>query len=559
MTFDDLISRRLFRIPEYQRAYSWRRKERNDLFDDIMEVANGNAESHFMATVVALRREKRQIVTDEFQTVDIVDGQQRLTTLIILLKAIEKGLEQSDADEQGVKKWIQGLLVKGDQLSLLLLRSNHDSRHLLADYLRSGQIDAQGELNTIAERALIDGMADCESFVTKWAKDRALLDLAALIKNKLAFILHEITDEATVYTVFEVLNSRGLEVPWIDRLKSTLMGVAFQDDLGNRGEIIDELHDIWKKIYRTIGLKQGLGTEALRFAATLKSPNRISKVYSEEVSVSKLKDLCEGKAKGSIDVSRWMLKVVKAVDRLLSQERRARAVTRISHARFLAVSIDLQNWEPKVIEQLLSDWERVSFRIFGFYLKDARTMVGNYVRLAYDVNQGAASNDVRKRILRLGAQYPIDRLDTKLRDTNCYEDWQEELRYVLFRYEEHLAADLGVETTQDQWIRIWESSAAKSIEHIQPQSLGSPMAHGKEIFVHRLGNLTILPPGLNSKLGNRLPEKKCIDYRNSGLLGANQVAEEIMTLIQNGESWNRSAVEKRENTIIDWIMEKWKD
>jgi hypothetical protein len=57
------------------------------------------------------------------------------------------------------------------------------------------------------------------------------------VKNRLTFIFHELDDEATVYTVFEVLNSRGLAVPWFDRLKSLLMGIAFEHGSGNKSEV----------------------------------------------------------------------------------------------------------------------------------------------------------------------------------------------------------------------------------------------------------------------------------------------------------------------------------
>jgi uncharacterized protein with ParB-like and HNH nuclease domain len=83
-TFADLVSKRLFRIPEYQRAYSWKSKHREDLFDDISKLRSKPVgTTHSMATVVGLQRERQTIQTDEYTRLDIVDGQQRLTTLIL--------------------------------------------------------------------------------------------------------------------------------------------------------------------------------------------------------------------------------------------------------------------------------------------------------------------------------------------------------------------------------------------------------------------------------------------------------------------------------------------
>jgi len=95
VTLDQLFYGRLFRIPQYQRTYSWHRKQRQDLFEDIRRAAE-KERSHFMATVVGLRREKRTIMTKEHQVTEVVDGQQRITTLVLLLRAIAKAIDRSD-------------------------------------------------------------------------------------------------------------------------------------------------------------------------------------------------------------------------------------------------------------------------------------------------------------------------------------------------------------------------------------------------------------------------------------------------------------------------------
>jgi uncharacterized protein with ParB-like and HNH nuclease domain len=121
-----LLDGRLFQIPDYQRAYSWQKRQRQDLFNDI-EEAHRSGREHFMATIVALARKKRVIAADELQVVEIVDGQQRITTIVILLKAVEKQfLENGDESQARAKRDLGDLLVKGDDHSLVLLQTNHD-------------------------------------------------------------------------------------------------------------------------------------------------------------------------------------------------------------------------------------------------------------------------------------------------------------------------------------------------------------------------------------------------------------------------------------------------
>ena len=549
----DLLTKRLFRIPEYQRAYSWQRKQREDLFADIDRIKGDETDrTHFMATMVGLRREKKRIVTDEYQVIDVVDGQQRLTTLIILQKAISKALDPGRSVEKKLAGEIEELLVKPDDHSLLLLQTNHDSSHYFADYLRKGEHPPIKNAVTLADRALLEGIEECEAYVKGWnaGGPGKLLELAAILKNRLTFILHEIQDEAAVYTVFEVLNSRGLPVPWVDRMKSTLMAIAFEAKSGNEVETIKELHHIWRDIYACIGLRQGMSTEALRFAATLRSEEAPRRVLSEIDAVEELRTYCKGDAARALETSKWILEVARAVDGLLKDRRRS-AITKIVHARFLAVAIHLRQLPEPQTESLLREWERVTFRIFGLCAKDSRTKVGDYVRLAWSVlRKKSPVETVAKEVHAIGDDYPIKDAVRELENTDCYQGWQEELRYFLFRYEEHLAHLNGQKYKNEQWQRIWEDSPSSSIEHIFPQSKGVEERHRTKVFVHRLGNLVLLEPGLNSKLSNSDPQSKAAAYVGTGMFVARDVVPHL-------KKWDRAAVEKRERQLIEWAQKEW--
>lgn len=201
---------RLFRIPDYQRAYSWKKRQREDLFKDIQEVHRSQRD-HFMATVVGLARDTRSIDAEKFSVVELVDGQQRVTTLVILLKAIEKALDISKTSEKNIHADLGRLLVKGDDHNLILLQTNHDSSDVFASYVRSGEI-RQDAITTAADENIINAAHECEEFVTHWKYNATLTDLVFIIKNNISMIYHELNDEAIVYRVFEVLNSRGLDV-----------------------------------------------------------------------------------------------------------------------------------------------------------------------------------------------------------------------------------------------------------------------------------------------------------------------------------------------------------
>ena len=168
--------------------------------------------------------------TDDFEIMEVVDGQQRLTTLILLFKAIAQNLDLTHKEEKAQKDELDRLLVKGDDINLPLLQTNHDKSAYFIDYLRKGKVPDLSKATSLADHALANAINRCEGFVAQWAKSgKSLLALSRLLKNRLEFTFHEVGDEALVYTVFEVLNSRGLEVAWLDRTKSALMAIAFED------------------------------------------------------------------------------------------------------------------------------------------------------------------------------------------------------------------------------------------------------------------------------------------------------------------------------------------
>lgn len=548
----DLLNKRLFTIPNYQRSYSWDKRQCQDLFDDMEDVwQEGKSSVHFMATVVCRRLAGGvQLGTDVVTQLDIVDGQQRLTTLIILLNAIRYALAAEDGTQRDAKD-LEDLLVKPHD-DLLLLQTNQDTSHFFENYMRSGEAPEPDTAHTLADRNLLLAIQECRHFVEEWQeKDRRLLDLIALVKNQLTFILHEIVDEKTVYTVFEVLNSRGIPVSYLDRLKSILMGLAFKlEENVTQKNLIRDLHRIWGEIYQTIGLRQKESVEALRFAATLYQKTKPSKPLSEQESVDALRGEAID-ARNIRKVAKWLLKVTQACDTVKSSVRQD-AVTQITQARLLAVALHTRDFKTKgETGKLLEVWEKVSFRIYGLHDRDARKSVGDYVRLAWEVvNTNISARSVRTKLLEIGSDYPVLAAIKGLRKNNkWYTDKTDEFRYLMFRYEEHLAKQLRKRVDNVGWELVWSKNANLSIEHISPQS------EAPEDIKHTLGNLMLLPPGRNAQLGKTRPRDKAVSYRETGFYHASEVAD----MLERRSSWTKKACEERERKILEWVREEWAD
>ena len=543
-----LFRDRLFSIPDYQRRYSWTKRERSALFGDIEKLdARGNDSSHYLATVVCLRSGNIVLGVNEFIKLDIVDGQQRLTTLILLLKSIQLQFDSNIENESLYAKEIQELLVKPHSDRLMLLQTNHDTSYRFSNFLKKGETDEPEQAETLADLEILEAIDECKNFVDKWSENGKALDLLTkLILNHLYVVLHEISDEKIVYTVFEVLNSRGLEVSWFDRLKSNLMGRAYELESIDNEELIKTLKNIWGMIYSEVGLHKGLDTEILRYAATLYQNSTPSRPLSERDSVAEFQRRSDS-ANDIETIALFLLTVTRACIKIRSNHR-INAVTRINQARLLAVALHLRsNLEENEKDKLLAQWEKITFRIYGLLKNDARIRVGDYIRLAWKIhNEELPVDDILNDMLAIGADFSIDDAVEKIRnDNNCYEYWQNELRYLMFRYEKHLEESLGRTYSNEQWQKIWLESSSKSIDHIWASS------QAPECVRHNLGNLLIIPPQLNSSLQDSDYQLKRDYYVQTGLLIAQEVAEE--------PNWTENTILNRQTKLLDWIRDEWSD
>jgi hypothetical protein len=493
---------------------------------------------------------------------EVVDGQQRITTLIIMLRAIAKHLATGDD-----KKEVEELLVKRDG-HLLLLQTNNANQALFNEYLRSGKAPEPADVKTHADRNLQSGITECEVFVGEWISEgNTPLNLLRLVKNRLGFVVYDTEDKRSVYTVFEVLNSRGLAVDWLDKCKTALMGRAFETASTQtvQSAAIQELEAKWGNIYRRLALRPVPGQEVLRVTASTRSTVDAGKPLSAELSLAEFKELSNSPAKTQ-EVTDWLYQTADALVRL-EEQRHLGPVINVLQGRVLAVAIMLANQLSKAEKATcLDQWERVTFRVFGLLRKDARTKVGDYIRLSRKIVRGESGAKTEGEILtalkELGQEFPIDyAVNEGLTNKNCYEGFEAECRYLLWRYEEHLAAVAGSEVNKELREAIWNArSAAETIEHIFPQN---PSPHGPwdgklnpgeatEQQVHRIGNLLLLPQRLNSEATrNSFVVKKAAFRKSEGLRTVKEVIQK--------RDWRQFEIEDREKRILKFAKTAWAD
>lgn len=561
-----LFTDRVFRIPKYQRYYSWGDKQRKDLFSDIeLLKERGGDRDHFMATVVCYRTDVvKEIGSKEYRLYDIVDGQQRLTSLILLIKSIHLSL---DAGEE--KDELGKIIVKSDG-NLILLQTNNTNKHIFNKFIRDGEIPNKSDLKTHADRNIYQGIQDCIKFVNKWKeKCGDVLSLLKIVRNRLGFVVYDTDDARVVYSVFEVLNSRGLAVDWLDKCKSSLMGLSYEMAKSDesKNNFIEELNDLWGNIYQEIANYSIPGQEILRVTATLYTGNESGKPQKSESALSSLKNLCNT-PEDTIKVSNHILEVAKT---LVSLQTNAPLgpVTNILQARVLAVAISLtDSISEKEKDRVLKQWEKVTFRIYGIFGKDARSKVGDYVRLANKImnKSGGASrySEIMSSVRDIGSDYQISKaIDEGLKNKDVYDGNQEVVRYILWCYEEYLAirSGKGGIVNEEFKSQIWQArSLNESIEHIMPQNPEPGGAWDGKVeaekdygrVVNGIGNLILLPQMLNNEAKRQgFLAKKNVYSKSEGL----RMVKEIMEY----SDWSQTEIEKREKKILEWVSDEWAD
>lgn len=530
-----------------------------DLLDDLKRLSlkpHDSASHHFMATIVCFSTGRtEQVKTEQYGIYEVVDGQQRITTLALMFKALEQRL-----DDIETKSSLGKLLVKNDN-NLLLLQANNANQYVFNRYIREGVKPEISADSHQSDRRLASAIEQIEKFLDEWADGGELLALTSLLKNRLGFVVYDTEDKWSVHSIFESLNSRGLAVDWIDKAKSVLMGVAFEKAEPRRVDhLVDELHLLWSKIYENLVRVPRDGEDILRIAATFFTMGVVAKTLSSEDSIARLREFCDSADK-TLTASLWLKDVADKMMELRSDLTR-HPIAAISQARVLAISImmaaDLTDAERgSALEQL----ERVTFRIYGLYNHDARKKQNDYIRLATRIRHRESGYETYAEIMdklrQLGAGYPVDKaVEAYLKEPN-YEH-PEDCRYLLWRYEEYLAEERKALVNVEMKKQIWsERSAQQTLEHILPQGFDKTL--GWKIFddakarkiMDRLGNLILLPPHLNREGSNKAFSDKVPTYK--------KVLLHSMRELTCLDIWNVRSFEARQKRLKAFICLKFGD
>jgi uncharacterized protein with ParB-like and HNH nuclease domain len=215
----------VFRIPGYQRPYAWTTEQAQELLDDLltfMQAAGGPVEEmppYFLGSIVLIKAETAP-------EADVVDGQQRLTTLTILLAAIRACVSEPSASDVTRLIYEKGSTILGakDRFRLTLRERDCD---FFQTYIQKE--DGISKLLNLADE-LTDSQKNIRTnallYTTSLSKipEAEQLRLAQFAVTRCYLVVVSTPDLDSAYRIFSVLNSRGLDLSPTDILKSEVIG-----------------------------------------------------------------------------------------------------------------------------------------------------------------------------------------------------------------------------------------------------------------------------------------------------------------------------------------------
>lgn len=284
-SLNELFKNNIFRIPNYQRGYSWERKQLEDFWEDLNNLPNNR--EHYIGMIslkeltsleneeeLKLWNDASWLLNRDYHAYHVVDGQQRITTIIILIQVIIELYRQMN-----INKRDDEIIINDTRLSEIaeqyLVKYKPNSGDLIATYLFGYEVDKPSDdylKNRILNPNYV-GEVD-ESFYTLnldnakeyfkekindlYARTKDFTEIECIFRkvtNKLMFNIYKISKNFNVNVAFETMNNRGKKLSNLELLKNRLIYLTLLMNLDKDEEkaLVNKINEAWKTIYAYLG------------------------------------------------------------------------------------------------------------------------------------------------------------------------------------------------------------------------------------------------------------------------------------------------------------------
>lgn len=577
LDLDGVIEKGVFEIPSYQRGYAWQERQLKDFWNDLEHVSKLGNKFHYMHSLT-LRELENEFESSAFE---IIDGQQRLATSLILLGLLAKITQNKDP-----------------KYSLINLEPILSYKYYGLSEAFRAITEEEKDLKAFKTSFYAKNLIDAYAFFQEKISDTPIEVLEkmfdALIKKMLFSVVELNDDRIDPFSSFETINNRGKDLSTLELLKNRLHFVAHkicdEEDLEN---LQNEINDTYTRIYHDLRQFEDAHLESFlkHFVAYYYGENskfkerllntafdahkKYDDLYDEYEKIDDLlfylsysskvwhflHTLDEKSITLIVDDNRKLeMEITPKMHNLLEKMRRLNA---LSDNAFLPLLLSLltiqlvgrsaneQPYTTQELEGLLEYLERFGFLIYGVAGKN--TAKNEWIELAFIAFRAYRYGEenivienlptLEKSFFNRQGNSGLELLEESIhskKNTEKWYQWGKALNYLLYEYELYH----NPETTLNF------DSSLESIEHILPQNPDQGYSAKEKSWaknphiVHALGNLLLIPKNANSSLSNKPFDEKRKQYLK-GSYSEKEVAKNA--------SFGVAQIKERSEKLLDFL------
>lgn len=577
VTASTLLRDGIYEVPDYQRNYAWEEQQLRDFWEDVTGILP--ASEHYTGTVIVKKLEDLTRLGKAFGRFELVDGQQRLATIVILLAAICDQLRTRTSDEATqTAANVLADYVHDATTDTYKVRLNHGDDAFLKDVIlrRDPQEMVGREPSTQSEVRLLGAKRYFSSRVANTSEPE-LQDLIGKVLSGLRFTRFQVGTDAEAGLIFEVTNNRGRPLNQLDKIKNYLMYVSYK---AGDPQLATEINDAWAEVFRNMLGSGGLGEDHMlryhwvmrtgepkeydvqgKLKARLAPPFlqwHLQEIRSYVDTLKETSYVVRELSNPAGAFPDWTRAQAEAIGVLLQGLQRLRVVA--TFLPLLVASRIALKGDAYLFENVVAACEAFAFRVYKIANRRADTGLSVFARQARQMfsARGASTGqleDATSGVLQAIQTYvgwygSDDTVRAILSEPAIYGGALDgyEIRYLLGEFERWKCAE-----AKEKALR-WPELEKASIEHILPQHPDDMHQwSADELSAHlrvrdSLGNLTLT--FWNSELSNKPFDEKRLKYKESNLRIQRELA-------QRG-TWQEPEILQRRDELINFVLTRWR-
>ncbi|WP_433811339.1 DUF262 domain-containing protein [Flavobacterium johnsoniae] len=616
----EIFNEKFFRIPDFQRGYSWEKPQLDDFWEDIINLKENKI--HYTGLITVEEIKKKDIVAKEkwendFWLFDrgmsayyLVDGQQRLTTSIILIQTILERFTDDEGINFNTKKYWEN--------KFLFQSYGEDYKSYVFGYEKDNPSDEFFKTKILRQKSSSSDKVPEQtlytvnlSFAKKYFESKFeklenenLEEIFKKVTSRLKFNFYEIDEDLDVFVTFETMNNRGKSLSNLELLKNRLIYLTtlLDIDVLLQNRLRNDINESWKTIYEYLGknkFRKMDDDEFLRnhwimfFKYDRSEADSYAKFLLHEkfTSANVLKNKIHFKdIKNYIDslsesVKSWFYLFNPQFSDYSDETKEwLQKLNRLSMSAFPPlIMAAINKCDENKFLPLLKSAEKFIFLVFRVTQRPSNTKNSHFYRSAnsfyFHENPEEQINHVINNINWLcqgesgeGESYvyhgwfDLNKFQLHIHDlfekSHGFYSWNG-LKYFLYEYELHLQ-EKARGNQKISWFDFNKRRKEDTIEHIYPQTPIDKCwtdnfnfkGKNRNLILHSLGNLVLLAHSKNSELQNKCYEYKSKHEKDGTLTGFfNGSYSEIEVSSYN--KWLPSSIENRSLRMLAFMEERW--